>query len=562
MKKGRAKSFGLFVSFYCMLAGTVVIMLFSGVVYTVVSKLFINEAVSRAQIAIETSTGSIEEYIRHMKSLLGIFAKDGEFLSYLEGDQAQKSQVLDRLRAIRQSDDKIFEVFLVPENDEPISGGEHNLTGLRDFVEEENPCLSTVRVGEYAHNDPWILTIHEPVFGRNGDQLGVLVMDLDYCLFGHTVESLDMGERGAILIQNGAGELIYHTDPIKLLEENTANQIPQQYRNGYNRETNILTHSTTIPGTGWLMTGIASLDGLEILQKQLFQLVALTSIFLFLVLLVITLTVSRKLTKPISRLADKMEHIGSLADLTIQKGEFYETVILTESYNSMILRIKELMRELEHKQGELRQFELDALTSQINPHFLYNTLDTIVWLAEFKDNDKIIELTKSLAAFFRLSLNGGRPIVSLYDEVEHVKHYLSIQKERYGDKLSYSFCIEEETLDSMVPKIILQPLVENALYHGVKPMEGAGCIIIKAEADGTKLLLSVSDNGVGFDAGPGIPVSGKKSGGVGLQNVERRIKLYYGEEGALELTSAPGRGTRVILKLNRVMIHPPMPDKK
>ncbi|MGL4790651.1 MAG: sensor histidine kinase, partial [Anaerotignaceae bacterium] len=248
--------------------------------------------------------------------------------------------------------------------------------------------------------------------------------------------------------------------------------------NGFDEKSNTLVYSVLIPNSEWKMVGVVTPSGLDILKRQLFDMMILTTVLLSFVLMVISVIVSRNLTDPISRLVDGMEDIQELAELSISENEISETAMLTQSYNRMIKKIKDLMQELEQKQVELRNSEFDALTSQINPHFLYNTLDTIVWLAEFKDTEKIIKLTKSLASFFRLSLNGGRSVVSLEDEIQHVNQYLIIQKERYGDKFEYSFEIDENALGFMVPKILLQPIVENALYHGIKPMDENGFITI------------------------------------------------------------------------------------
>ena len=543
----KLNSFGFRISLYYLLAGLAVIALFSGVVYTVVSDIFVKEAVSKTQMAIETSADSIGEYVRHSKNLLQIYAKDPALLDYASGADSNRQAILDKISAIKVSDSHIFEVFVLPENGIPLASRENSNTPLLQDIDTDNPCLSSERAGEYAHADPWTVTIAVPMIAENGEKLGVLAMDLDYCLFMHTVSDVDMGKGGSIFIvdADADGTPVFHTDKSKL----TDGDFFYQTRAGYNAKENLLTHTATISGTNWTMVGAASLDGLSVLKRQFFDMVVFTGILLMFALLVITVTVSKKLTTPISRLVSRMEDIESLAELAVKEREISEASILTESYNRMIQRIKELMQELAAKQSEIRQFELDALTSQINPHFLYNTLDTIVWLAEFKESDKIISITKSLAAFFRLSLNNGKAVISLQDEIEHVKKYLFIQKERYGDKLTYSFEVEDAVLECMVPKIILQPIVENALYHGIKPMDGIGHIQIKTEINGADLIIRISDNGVGYDPKASNENSDKKRGGVGLCNVQRRINLYYEQEADLQIKSSIGEGTTVTLTL-------------
>lgn len=547
--KIKLKSFRFQIALYYLLAGLVLIGLFGGVIYQRVSDIFVKEAVSKTQMAIETSADRTGDYIRHTKSVLQIYAKDPALLAYASNADVKEQEILDKISAIKSSDSHIFEVFVMPKHGKPLASKESPTMPRPEDITPDGLCLSSERASEYPHADLWTVTISVPIVDINNEKLGMLAMDLDYCLFTHTLSDLDMGTNGNIFIVNDTNELIFHTNEPDLTVGSNYEEFSTLPPNGYDSTTNILTHSFAIPETNWTMVGTASLDGLKILRRQLFNMVMFTGILLFLTLLSITITVSKRLTKPISRLVDHMEDIESLAELTVHAGEISETAALTVSYNRMIQRIKELMQELETKQSKLRQFELDALTSQINPHFLYNTLDTIVWLAEFRDNDKIIALTKSLATFFRLSLNSGRAIVSLGDEIEHVKQYLFIQKERYGDKLTYSFDVDECVLEYMVPKIILQPIVENALYHGIRSMDGIGHISITTEINDTALELRIADNGVGFEAQNSIPKSDKKSGGVGLRNVERRLKLYDGNNVDLRIESALGEGTVVTLIL-------------
>lgn len=554
MKKGklkaRIKSFGAQMALFYLAAGLAIIVLFSGIVYTVTSDIFIKEAVAKTQMAMESGANGIGDYIRSAKSLLQVYAENTQAIDFAKSGATDAPQnVLDQMTAIRESNANVFEVFILLPNGNTITSRNGNTTSDFNDINTDAPCLTSERADNYTHNDPWSLTIGVPVASKSGEQYGVLGMDLDYCLFKRTVSGFDMGDKGNIAILNDAGELVFHTDTTVLSLANKDADFYKQAQSGYDAGVNMLTHSVAIPHTGWTMVGTASLDGLNELQRQMLDMVVLTGALLFLALLAITATVSKKLTTPLARLAASMEDIQSLAELRVNTNEISEAVTLTHSYNHMIKRIKQLMHELENKQGEIRKHELDVLTSQINPHFLYNTLDTIVWLAEFRDNDSIISLTKSLAAFFRLSLNGGQAVVSLRDEIDHVKQYLFIQKVRYDDKLTYSFEVDDATLTWRVPKIILQPIVENAIYHGIKPMEGIGHIIIKAYINGEDLVLNVTDNGVGYDTQSTICKSIKKGGGVGLCNVERRIKLYYGEEAFINVISSPNKGTAVTLTL-------------
>ena len=204
-------------------------------------------------------------------------------------------------------------------------------------------------------------------------------------------------------------------------------------------------------------------------------------------------------------------------------------------------------------QRSLHRAELELLQAQINPHFLYNTLDSIAILAESDRSEDVVNMVTSLSTFFRNSLNKGEDIISLDAECKQVTSYLEIQQIRYSDILRYEINIPEELLDCMVPKLILQPLVENALYHGIKNRRGMGTITVTGEADGNDLLLKVTDNGAGMDeeqvrilqAG----IYEDRHTGLGLVNVHKRIRLYCGEPYGLFFESQVGKGSIVSIRL-------------
>ena len=160
----------------------------------------------------------------------------------------------------------------------------------------------------------------------------------------------------------------------------------------------------------------------------------------------------------------------------------------------MLDQIEQLMEAVKTEEQNVRRYELRALSAQINPHFLYNTLDTIVWMAEFNDSKRVVEVTKSLAQYFRLALNQGHEQISLRDEIDHVRQYLFIQKQRYGDKLQYEIEEDESLADYKLPKLVLQPLVENAIYHGIKEIDRHGMIRVTSKVEEGQLRLSIYDN--------------------------------------------------------------------
>lgn len=233
-----------------------------------------------------------------------------------------------------------------------------------------------------------------------------------------------------------------------------------------------------------------------------------------------------------------------------------EASILSNSMNTMIDKINELLEQVKTEQVRLRKAEFELLQAQINPHFLYNTLDAIIWLAEAGDQKRVVNMVRSLSDFFRTSLNQGKDINSIQEEMLHVRSYLEIQQVRYQDILSYEIDVPQELYQYSIPKITVQPLVENALYHGIKNKRGLGHIIIRGEAKQDYFVLLVQDDGIGIDQARLLQVQSGIQNKVltgkdfyGLYNVNERIRLNFGEEYGISIDSVYGEGTEVRIVL-------------
>ncbi|OQY32867.1 MAG: hypothetical protein B6241_09750 [Spirochaetaceae bacterium 4572_59] len=269
---------------------------------------------------------------------------------------------------------------------------------------------------------------------------------------------------------------------------------------------------------------------------------------------------TENLTNPIIELRKAMRKVES-GDLSIQAttegGE--EITGLTNSFNTMINRMNHLIKKNEEEHELRLRSEFNLLQEQINPHFLYNTLDTIMWKAEGGDTEDVKAVVESLSAFFRGSLSGGNEIIQVREEINHVQNYLIIMSYRYEDILTFSLNVDEKLLDRYLLKLILQPLVENAIYHGIKQKRGGGRLSLKGELIGNLICFSVSDTGVGipkeklmkilesFKKKESFSLEQKK--GFGLLNVYRRLKLYYGDEAGLTIESRDGIGTTINVNL-------------
>ncbi len=270
---------------------------------------------------------------------------------------------------------------------------------------------------------------------------------------------------------------------------------------------------------------------------------------------------NRSINDPIFRLRTMASRIaqGDLA-IRVEKPEISELDELTDSLNTMAEKLGVLIEQNTQKQQNLQKAEMKALQAQITPHFMYNTLGTILSLAEDGQNEDVITTTLALSNFFRLSLNKGRDWVSVAEEKSHVENYLAIQKMRYGAILEYQIDIAEEILQESMLKILLQPLVENAIYHGIKQTRRGGLITLKGESRDDRLLFTVEDNGRGMDKEELDKLRGTLAHydvsnpemGFGLYNVFRRIQLYYEIDNGLTVESEYNKGSKVTLRLPKI----------
>ena len=309
--------------------------------------------------------------------------------------------------------------------------------------------------------------------------------------------------------------------------------------------------------TGWKLVGVTPERGISLsgLKTQLF--VAFVVAFFLFLLMVINAYISSRITVPIKQLEKSVNALeaGKL-DAQIYIGGSYEIRHLGRSIRDMARQIRVLMDDIVAEHESKRRSEFDTLQSQINPHFLYNTLDIIVWMIENEQKAEAVKVVTALARFSRISLSKGKSIIRVRDELEHVRNYLMIQQMRFKNKFTYRIESEPDTLNLASLKLMLQPLVENAIYHGMEFMDGDGEILVRAYLENGDLWFSVSDNGLGMTKEQtailltdSSHVPSKKGSGIGVKNVNERIRLYFGEAYGLLIQSEPDEGTTVVIHL-------------
>ena len=354
------------------------------------------------------------------------------------------------------------------------------------------------------------------------------------------------------------GELVFHPKSLLMehgiFKENLGNKDMETDGTKVVRRKNeqFLINQRTMGYTGWKLVGVSSLNGAFYKNYPVVPLIWCLIILVGLVAVCINRYIVAKITGPISQLGDSVETFGKTDEETLIKVEgTYEIRQLADSFNKMQSRIHQLRDKEVQKEQEYWRMQMRLLQSQINPHFLYNTLDSIIWMIQSRHYDGASKMVSALAGFFRISLNKGGDFITVEKEMTHVEKYMEIQGIRFEDKFTFEIHMEESLKNCMCPKLIIQPLAENAVYHGMEGMYGDGEIEIRAyEKDGL-LYIDVTDNGEGMTQDQidhlmqGDVVSSKRGSGIGVRNVNERLKYCFGKEYGIQVFSEIDEGTTV-----------------
>lgn len=411
----------------------------------------------------------------------------------------------------------------------------------------------------------WVISLSRAVELTSGTSTaqGVLLVDISYSSLEQLFDGVTAGKGGYVYLISSDGSLLYHPkmqliDSGRMQENNLA---AASYKDGNHLEEfgggRRFVTIKSIGYTGWKVVGVTpeKVVSLNTIKTRLF-IIFMIALILF-ILALINSYISSRITNPIKELEKSVGVLeeGNL-DAPVYMGGSYEILHLGKSIGDMAAQIRLLMKDIVSEHEAKRKQEFDTLQSQINPHFLYNTLDIIVWMIENEQKAEAVKAVTALARFFRISLSKGKSIITVRDELEHVRNYLMIQHMRFKNKFTYEIQAGEDVLNFSSLKLMLQPLVENAIYHGMEFMDGDGEIKLKVWREEEDLYFCVADNGLGMTreqverlfTGASHVESGRGSG-IGVKNVNERIKLYFGDKYGLSIDSEPDEGTTVKIHL-------------
>ncbi|MEG2930723.1 MAG: sensor histidine kinase, partial [Ruthenibacterium sp.] len=518
---------------YFVLLICIVILLVSILSYTFSIQDFEQLSIRYTESLIVEINAGVDSYIDNVKSMSSVICENKDVQDLmalydhahgtpLSGDDALKvanlrGSAMRHLRIVAGTRSEITNIAVISKyrdillsdgTKQPNPYAEYNLTDwfLKPLSYKENIVVSPSHVQNLVSGDyRWVISISRAVLDpQTGEVTGVMVIDLSFFAIKAICETAQLGQNGYAYLIDDEQNIIYHPQQQLIyagIKVDPSAEILKMSTSYLRTEENKIYTKNTSALTGWTAVGVINAG--ELLRDRIrivnfyFTLSGLCLLFATLAALVISSTV----TKPLKELESTMHRVEE-GDLSIQANTCINNEIghLGKTFNTMIAKIKALMDTAVSNEEAKRKSEINALQAQINPHFLYNTLDSIIWMSASGKSEEVTEMTEALAKLFRTSISQGENDVPLRNEMENIKSYLTIQKMRYGDKLAFELDVNERYLRYMVPKLILQPIVENALYHGIKLSPQAGTIRIGAFETEQMLVLTVSDNGVGMTA--------------------------------------------------------------
>ena len=531
-----------------------------------------NLTVENSRQLLNQTTINLEDYLRNMRRI-----SDAMYYTVIKNTDIGSESLEDSMNLLYEANkDKLVSVACYT-NDGKLTEASPIATEkpgvdvksqkwFQDAAGElENFHFSTPHV-QNLFDDPsyryyWVVSLSRTVeLTRNGNSmLGVLLVDMNYRSIEQLLEKANTDTSGEyVYLMAPDGEIIYHPKQnlihMGLYEENNTEAAGYEdttVKENFHGEKRLVTVKT-ISYTGWKLISVVPMKSFSMGMTGMRNLVVLLVALTVLAVVILNQMVSARISKPLRRLNDSVKEweAGNM-NPDIYIGGSMEVEHLGKTLRSTVAQIRQLMDDIVVEQEEKRKSELDALQSQINPHFLYNTLDSIVWMITGERYDDAVFMITQLASLFRISLSKGKTVIKIEDEVKHARNYMNIQKIRYKNSFEVDFQIEEDILDGCIVKLVLQPLLENAIYYGMEFMDGEGEIHVRGYRKDKDVYLEVEDNGLGMPEEEAAELlNGKErphkhGSGVGLVNVHSRLKLRFGEAYGLVIHSCPDEGMMV-----------------
>ena len=423
----------------------------------------------------------------------------------------------------------------------------------------DGPYMSTPHVETiFESYYPWVVTMTAPL--EQGGEAAWVSLDLSFSNISNHINNVGIGQRGYCFLMDRMGNIMYHPQQqllyAGLKSEDTA--ALAALKDGTYVEDTVIYAVTSVEDSSWRVVGVSFVD--ELVNRSVREMIGISAGLAGLVLAAALLTswiLSRMLSRPLWGLASAMERFERDADHFSYRpvGGTREVRELSQSFGHMVLRIQQLMSTVRQEEINLRKTELKALQAQINPHFLYNTLDSIAWMCERGRNADAVNMVHALARLFRISISRGHELIPIAKEIEHAESYLQIQKYRYKNQFTYEFDVDPGCLDYYCNKITLQPIIENSINHGLDLLVEEGRIQVEVLQDGEDILFRVRDNGVGMSqeqVDAILEQDPEDRTGIGIRNVNDRLRIYFGAPYGLNITSELDVGTCVEIRMPKV----------
>ena len=585
---GRRALLGVFprtIRFTILLSFSIVSVICTTVLALSLYRLFVQRSqqmlTESTEQALEQVSANLEDYLRNMRRI-----SDAMYFAVIKNKDIGTESVDREMELLYEANrDNLISFALYRRNGTLVSAVPVDIEKPRVDVrgqewfrsakgQMENLHFSTPHVqnlfDDLSYRYHWVISLSRLVDLTEEGQPseGILLVDMNYSTIERMMDDVnaDSGTRYFYLC-DGNGELIYHPRQMQVLSGVLAenNKVAASYDDGVHSEVFLGERREivvdTVSYTGWKLVSVMPASYFALGLNSTRTLAFLVAALVLLAVLLVNRFVAERVSEPLTRLNESICRLetGRGVHPHIYIGGSTEVEHLGRTLKTYMEQIQKLMRDIVVEQEEKRKSELDALQSQINPHFLYNTLDSIIWMIEGESYREAVFMISELASLFRISLSRGKTIIRLEDELHHAKNYMNIQKVRFKNAFTVRYEIDPKVKQYCTVKLIVQPILENAIYYGVKDMEDEGEIIVRAGFEEGGIKITVEDNGYGIPASELSQLlvdTGRARGhgsGVGLINVHSRIRLRFGARYGLQIESEPDEGTRVTIHLPAIL---------